>query len=129
MNSNSVIEVVAGVIWHGDKFLAAQRIRGSHSGFWEFPGGKIELGESPIQALYRELEEELDIKVEEAKLWRTVMHEYDIKTVRLFVFNIYKYNGVIRAVEGNPLLWLTAQDAKNIEFLAADAPLIDEMLS
>jgi len=121
------LEVVAGIIWHQGRFLGSRRRKGSHVGLWEFPGGKIDAGESCRQALARELREELDIQVEEASLWRTVEHAYPDKLVRLHVFHVTAFSGEPRSVEGQPISWLTLPEARQLTFLEADMPLVAEL--
>ena len=71
------IEVAAGIIWRGKRFLASQRLSDKPlEGYWEFPGGKLEAGESPLDALKRELAEELGIGVRQAVFWKSLDHEY-----------------------------------------------------
>ena len=78
MEEKARIEVVGGILWRGGSFLAAQRPEGHpQAGFWEFPGGKVEPGESLEAALARELAEELSLSVRNPRLWRTVEHDYD----------------------------------------------------
>ena len=75
MEEKARIEVVGGILWRGGSFLAAQRPEGHpQAGFWEFPGGKVEPGESLEAALARELAEELSLSVRNPRLWRTVEH-------------------------------------------------------
>ena len=73
MEEKARIEVVGGILWRGGSFLAAQRPEGHpQAGFWEFPGGKVEPGESLEAALARELAEELSLSVRNPRLWRTI---------------------------------------------------------
>ncbi len=118
------LDVVAGVVWQNGRFLASQRHKGSHAGFWEFPGGKIDAGESCLQALTRELREELDISLEEASLWRTVEYPYPDKVVRLHVFQVTRFSGEPRSVEGQPFNWVSVSEAREMRFLQADEPLV-----
>ena len=72
------IEVAAGIIWRGKRFLASQRLSDKPlEGYWEFPGGKLEASESPVDALKRELAEELGIGVRQAVFWKSLDHEYE----------------------------------------------------
>ena len=88
MEEKARIEVVGGILWRGGSFLAAQRPEGHpQAGFWEFPGGKVEPGESLEAALARELAEELSLSVRNPRLWRTVEHDYDFRSVRLHFFH------------------------------------------
>ena len=80
MEEKARIEVVGGILWRGGSFLAAQRPEGHpQAGFWEFPGGKVEPGESLEAALARELAEELSLSVRNPRLWLTVEHDYDFR--------------------------------------------------
>ncbi len=127
MNS-CVIEVAVGVLlrevngeadaptekrtWRGrctyDSFLLAQRPEGkSYAGFWEFPGGKVELGETLLHALERELHEELGVKIATAYPWLTRLHIYAHATVRLNFFRITVWQGELHGKENQQLSWQT----------------------
>lgn len=83
------IEVAAGIIWRGKRFLASQRLSDKPlEGYWEFPGGKLEAGESPEDALKRELAEELGVGVRQVVFWKSLDHEYVERgfSVRLYFF-------------------------------------------
>ena len=85
MEEKARIEVVGGILWRGGSFLAAQRPEGHpQAGFWEFPGGKVEPGESLEAALARELAEELSLSVRNPRLWRTVEHDPFLPYHRIF---------------------------------------------
>ena len=71
------LRVVAAIIEKDEKILIAQRLKGEFAGLWEFPGGKIEEGETPEQALIREIEEEFDTELNIEKYLTTVEHQYD----------------------------------------------------
>lgn len=95
-NSMRDIEVAAGIIWRGGRFLAARRPPDRPlEGYWEFPGGKLEGGESPAEALARELAEELGIGVRKAAFWQSVMHTYAERgfRVRLHFFHVMAFTG------------------------------------
>ena len=70
------IEVVAAIIKKDDFYLIAQRLKGEFSGLWEFPGGKLEEGETPVQALKREIKEEMDIEIYNVQYFETIQYEY-----------------------------------------------------
>ena len=118
------LDVVAGILWKRGRFLAAQRQKGTHTGFWEFPGGKVDAGESCMQALARELREELGVCMEDAALWRTVEHPYPDKVVRLHVFHVTAFSGEPCSMEGQPVSWVTIPEARGMRFLPADEPLV-----
>ena len=68
------IEVVAAIIKKDDFYLIAQRLKGEFSGLWEFPGGKLEEGETPVQALKREIKEEMDIEIYNVQYFETIQY-------------------------------------------------------
>ncbi|MDQ1304172.1 MAG: 8-oxo-dGTP diphosphatase, partial [Pseudomonadota bacterium] len=103
-----LILVAAGVLRDASgRVLIAQRPDGKHAaGFWEFPGGKIQAGESPLQALCRELAEEIGIVVSAATPLMTFRHSYPERVVELQVFEVSHYSGEPRGLEGQPLRWV-----------------------
>ena len=119
-----IVRVVAAVIQADHKIFATQRGYGEFKGGWEFPGGKIEPGETPQQALVREIKEELDTEIEVGELIETV--EYDYPTFHLsmdcFWCKIVKGNLVLLEAEASK--WLAKDDLYSVEWLPADAGLI-----
>ena len=118
------IEVVAAVIRDGDKIFATQRGYGEFKDGWEFPGGKIEPGETPQQALVREIKEELDTEIEVQELIDTV--EYDYPTFHLTMHCFWA-----RIKEGNLILkeheaaqWLTKDTLNTVDWLPADLRIV-----
>jgi len=109
------------------RILLAQRPKGkSMAGLWEFPGGKIEAGETPERALIRELTEELNIDVTEACLAPFVFasHTYEDFHLLMPTFLCRQWDGILTAREGQNLKWVKIQDLKNHPMPPADAPLI-----
>ena len=102
-----MVEVVAAVIERADgSFLLAQRPAGKvYAGWWEFPGGKIEAGESAMQALHRELSEELGIEVLKAYPWITRVHVYEHATVMLHFCRVVEWRGEPHPHEGQAFVW------------------------
>ena len=128
MEEKARIEVVGGILWRGGSFLAAQRPEGHpQAGFWEFPGGKVEPGESLEAALARELAEELSLSVRNPRLWRTVEHDYDFRSVRLHFFHITEFSGEPVANDGQAFRWVTPEEAQTLPFLEADRPLVFDL--
>lgn len=118
------IDVVAAVIWRGSRFLAVRRPPGRpQAGFWEFPGGKVEPGETLEQALARELDEELGIVPTTWAFWREKRHAYPHLRVRLHFFHVYQYAGLAAPREGHELRWLAPQ-AADVPFLEADTEIV-----
>ncbi|MEO6985655.1 MAG: Nudix family hydrolase [Paralcaligenes sp.] len=106
--SKPLIEVAAGLILRADGWLLlAERPAGKPwSGWWELPGGKIEAGETVLQALARELKEELDIDVTNATPWVTYTHEYPKNMVRLSFCRVTGWKGEPAGIEGQRLAWV-----------------------
>lgn len=122
-----VLEVAAGIILSENKFLATQRPPGKPmAGYWEFPGGKIRAGESPFEALCRELEEELGIRTGKGDFLFCREHVYAGEgfKVRLHFFAIRKWGNEPRSREGQNLAWLTPKEAGMMDFLPADRDIV-----
>ena len=111
------IKVVAAIIKHGDKVFATQRGYGELKGGWEFPGGKIEAGETPRQALIREIKEELDTEIEVNATFHLSMDCYWC-TVK---------HGHLVLLEHEASKWLSAEELNSVEWLPADLILIDQI--
>ncbi|HUG57942.1 MAG TPA: Nudix family hydrolase [Candidimonas sp.] len=125
--SKPFINVAAGLILRADgALLLAQRPEGKPwSGWWELPGGKIEAGESVLEALARELKEELDIDVTEATPWVTYTHEYEVNIVRLAFCQVTGWTGEPKGIEGQQLAWADPHQALTVGPLlpATEPPL------
>lgn len=109
------------------RILLAQRPEGrSLAGLWEFPGGKIEQGETPVQALVRELEEELDIKISHNDLIPLTFVSHDYAEFHLFMplFTCSLWKGTINPTEGQAVAWVAANDLADYPMPEADIPLI-----
>lgn len=106
-DGRKVTEVAVGVMVHPDgRYLLAQRPHGKpYEGYWEFPGGKLEAGESVEAALARELHEELGIDVYACELWRTLEHDYPHAYVRLFFCKVTGWTGTPLGREGQAITW------------------------
>jgi 8-oxo-dGTP diphosphatase len=120
-----VTEVAAAVIERPGEFLLAQRPEGKpYSGYWEFPGGKIEADEDPRAALVRELEEELGIKVTAATPWITRMYTYTHATVRLHFWRVSAWTGEPRPLEDQDIRWQRVGAPDVSPMLPANAPVL-----
>jgi 8-oxo-dGTP diphosphatase len=121
-----VVEVAAAVIERPDgSFLLAQRPPGKvYAGWWEFPGGKVEAGESAERALARELHEELGIDVRCAYPWITRVHVYEHATVMLRFFRVTEWSGQPHAKEGQAFLWQRMDEPMASPMLPANAPVL-----
>lgn len=119
------MRVVAGVLRDADgRVLVTRRAAGKHlAGTWEFPGGKIEPGESRESALVRELDEELGIRVERAQPLIMIPHAYSTHDVVLDVWEIVSFSGRPTSREGQELAWLTLDEVDRVSMPAADLPV------
>ena len=121
-------DVVAALIWEGDRFLACQRPAHKARGLlWEFVGGKVEPGESLENALIRECREELDITVAPRDVFMEVIHEYPDLTVRLTLFNATIAEGTPKALEHHDIRWITVQEIDSLPFCPADEEILKKL--
>lgn len=116
-----IITVVAGLIREGDRILICQRPAGKARGLlWEFPGGKVEAGESKEAALVRECREELDVTLEVGKVYAELTYEYPDVTVRLTLFEARIGEGVPRNIEHADVKWIKPEEITEYPFCPAD---------
>lgn len=114
-------EVVAGLIREGDRILICQRPAGKARGLlWEFPGGKVEAGESKEAALIRECREELGVTLEVGKVYAELTYEYPDVTVRLTLFEARIAEGVPRRIEHADVKWIKPEEITEYPFCPAD---------
>jgi len=123
------IEVVGAIIIDNQKILCAQRGPGkSLAHYWEFPGGKIEEHETPIEALKRELTEELLISVNvEEELFESTTYEYDFGFVHLTTFICHLIEGVPTLTEHVNIKWLPSSKLGTLEWAPADIPTVEKL--
>ena len=111
-------DVVAALIWDGNRFLACQRPAHKARGLlWEFVGGKVEPGETKEEALIRECREELDITVRPGTVFMELVHEYPDLTVRLTLLNATITEGQPRLLEHNDIRWISVAEIDLFEFV------------
>ena len=121
-------EVVAALIWRGDRFLACRRPAHKARGLlWEFVGGKVEPGESKEQALVRECREELAVMVAPRDVFMEVTHEYPDMTVHLTLFNAGIMAGEPQLLEHNALRWITVDEIDELDFCPADTQILQQL--
>jgi mutator protein MutT len=122
------IDVAAALIFHDGKLLITQRRPNDHlPNLWEFPGGKVEPGETFEACLTREIREELGIEISVGELIEDLTHTYPEKTVRLCFFDCRLVAGQPKAIHVQDLRWIRRDEIRNFEFPAADAKLIDRL--
>jgi 8-oxo-dGTP diphosphatase len=122
------IRVAAGLIRQDGRYLIARRKAGTHlGGLWEFPGGKIERGESPESCLRRELREEIGIEITEPVRFQVIPHDYPDKKIELHFFFCTIESGQAQALECDEIRWVTPQEMSGLEFPPADRSLIEAL--
>ncbi|WP_091160426.1 8-oxo-dGTP diphosphatase MutT [Paenibacillus sp. 453mf] len=124
-----MIEVAAAIIEETDgRMLIARRREGkSQAGLWEFPGGKIEVGESPELCLIRELQEEMNIKIEPYAFFAVNEHTYDTVTIRLIAYKARILGGTIQLSDHEEYKWVQAAELTQYQFAPADIPFVEQL--
>ena len=118
------IEVVAAIIHHDGAYFATQRGYGEFEGMWEFPGGKIEPGESREDALKREIQEELGVDITIGELLCTTEYDYPTFHLTMHCYLCSVASGEIELREHKSAQWLTAETLDTVEWLPADREII-----
>ena len=118
------IEVVAGIIKDGDKIFATQRGYGEFKDGWEFPGGKMEPGETPQQALARELKEELAIDVNVGDFLCTLDYDYPTFHLTMHCFYCSVIGGELTLLEHEAAKWLKTTELHSVNWLPADVEVV-----
>ena len=121
------IRVAAAVIRKGDKIFATQRGYGELKGGWEFPGGKIEDGETPQEALKREIEEELDTEILVGELIDTIEYDYPTFHLSMDCFWCEIVEGKLVLKEHEAARWLDRKTMDDVEWLPADVTLVGKI--
>ena len=126
----NVVRVVAAALIDPDRrVLIAERPAGKPlAGQWEFPGGKLDPGESEASALARELAEELGIEMCGGSPWMCLTHEYEDRIVELSLWIVAQYRGEPRGLEGQAVRWVSAAQLAGADLLAADRPFVTALV-
>ena len=122
------IEVVAAIIIKDGQVFATQRGYGEFQGWWEFPGGKMEAGESPQEALKREIREELDAEIEVKELLETVEWDYPNFHLTMHCFICSLLSDSLHLNEHEAAAWLTCETLRSVKWLPADEILLDSLI-
>jgi 8-oxo-dGTP diphosphatase len=123
------VHVAVGVIVDSAGLvLISKRHDDSHQGgLWEFPGGKVEAGETVQEALARELQEELGICIGPTQALMDIRHDYSDKSVHLDVWRVEEFTGSATAREGQPLRWVAPDELDEYAFPAANEPIVERL--
>ena len=121
------VQVAAAIIVDDGKIFATQRAHGEFKDRWEFPGGKIEQGETPQQAAKREVMEELDTEIEVGELFDTVEYDYSAFHLTMHCFLCTVKSGDLVLKEHQAAKWLTRETLDSVEWLPADIGLIEKL--
>ena len=123
-----IVKVVGAIIENNNEILCALRSKDmSLPMLWEFPGGKIEEGESVNEAIVREIKEELDCDIEAISIFNDNTHEYENIIVYLITVKCKLINGIPKAKEHSKLLWLPVDYLESLNWAPADIPAIKEL--
>ena len=127
-NLKLMIRVVCGVIYKNDKILLTRRKKGkSLEGYWEFPGGKVEEGETDKSALERELNEELGLSVSELTYFSENKHEYETFSINLIAFKCNAHDNPKKLIDHDKFEWVTSNEIGNFNLADADKPLLKKL--
>ncbi|MFM2484805.1 8-oxo-dGTP diphosphatase MutT [Celerinatantimonas yamalensis] len=124
------VKVVVGVILKDEQVLIAKRSAKQHQGgLWEFPGGKVESGESELDALARELEEELGIMIitDHCQKRLEIHHQYSDKAVGLHIYWVSDFSGEPQGQEGQLICWVSCAQLADYSFPEANQPILDAL--
>ena len=121
------VRVVAAVIRKDDKIFATQRGYGEFKDGWEFPGGKIEEGETPEQALAREIKEELDTEIQVGKLIDTIEYDYPKFHLSMDCFWCEIMQGGLELKEHEAARWLSKEELYSVDWLPADVGVVERV--
>ena len=129
--NSEILNVVALVLEnHQGEILVAKRAEHKHlGGMWEFPGGKVEKGETQLQALQREIKEEIDFELDSAKPLIITTHIYDSFTLTLDVWHHKCNNPHVNANENQPIMWIHKSKLSTLGMPEADKPIITALLN
>lgn len=123
-----MFQVVAAILKKESEFLLAKRAKyKSHAGKWEFPGGKIDLYETPEEALERELFEEFKVKTKTGEHLGSIEHDYDEFRIELMAYVSSYIEGDFSLVDHDEIAWVTWEELSNFDLAEADRKLVDKI--
>jgi len=122
-------KVLCGLIIKDQQILICRRKpEKSLGGYWEFPGGKLEEGETYEECLARELQEELDLRVTVKNHFKTVIHQYDLKTIELISYRCETEDAAIKLVDHDQIEWIEVPDLLKWNLAPADVPIAEALI-
>ena len=121
-------QVTAAIIEKNGEILIAKRKEGKHKGKWEFPGGKIEVGESPEECLKRELNEEFNIETKIGPFLYSSKFVYDHISIELLAYKTYYISGDFKLNDHEEINWVSPKDFMQYDFLEADKPIVKRLM-
>lgn len=121
------VHVVGAIIRSGKTILTTQRGYGKHKGYWEFPGGKIEPGETPEEALIREIREELDVEITIEQYVDTIEFDYPDFHLHMRVYFCRITEGEPKYLEHSDAAWLKKEELNTVNWLPADVDFIEKL--
>ena len=124
---NKTIKVVAAIIIRDGRLFATQRGYGGYKDWWEFPGGKVEAGESPEEALKREIREELDSEISVDEFLMTVEYDYPEFHLSMDCFLCSVVSGQLTLLEHEAAEWLPLTDPWSVKWLPSDIEVVEEL--
>lgn len=128
MQAKKQLEVAVGLVFQGQRILIAERPADKpHAGCWEFPGGKVEVGESIEAALARELQEEVGLQIMNPEPFKQYWHEYPDYEVTLHTYIVREFKQQPYGKEGQLLRWASINELKNYSFPGANADLVEDL--
>ena len=122
------VDVVAAVIYDGDKILITKRSGGEFDGMWEFPGGKIESGETHREALERELMEELSIGASMEQYLMTLTHQYETFHLTMHLYWTKIVSGTLTLNEHSDFKWISKEELDGVNWVPADVVVVERII-
>ncbi|MBA6410744.1 MULTISPECIES: 8-oxo-dGTP diphosphatase MutT [unclassified Pseudoalteromonas] len=125
-----IVHVAVGVIKKNNAIFICKRADEQHQGgLWEFPGGKVEAGESVFVALKRELIEEVGLTIHSSSQLMVIEHDYGDKCIKLDVHVVSNFSGEAHGAEGQPSEWVAITELENYDFPEANAEIIEKIVA
>lgn len=126
---SKIVEVVAAIILRDGKFFATQRGYGEWKDWWEFPGGKMEVGETPEEALKREIREELSTEISVDEFLCTVEYDYPKFHLTMHCYLCTLLTEALHLNEHEATKWLTNDELNSVKWLLADKIIVEQLIS